>query len=335
LPIQAVISDDEKATVAAVAQVWPDKPHGLCHTHFLKAVQKPVYEADRQLAIALKKPLRALNQIERTFQQSPELVDSLSANQKQAIRRYLDALRAVLLTKGQSPFRLAGVTIFERLSQLRASLKQSQSQHPHDLLTRLHQITQPSHTYHPDYERIQRQQNWFGGLADLFHVPTTQIHQWTTQTGSEVAQAVDDYLQSLLCLRDELTEDAAFFDHMSRCTQRWADGLYWTYEVSALPRTNNALEVDIGDIKEQYRRITGRRTLKDYLMRYGPYLAFDDEHNDPEELRQWFAEVEHQEFVNERAKLEAMREKLRNMQRFRQDPLAFLAETERLWAEPD
>ncbi len=335
LPIQAVISDDEKATVAAVAQVWPDKPHGLCHTHFLKVVQKPVYEADRQLAIVLKKPLRALNQIERAFQQSPELVDLLSSKQKQALRRYLDALRAVLLTKGQSPFRLAGVTIFERLSQLTASLKQSQSQHPHDLLTRLHQITQPSHAYHPDYERIQRQQNWFGGLADLFHVPTTQIHQWTTQTGSEVAQAVDDYLQSLLCLRDELTEDAAFFDHMSRCTQRWADGLYWTYEVSALPRTNNALEVDIGDIKEQYRRITGRRTLKDYLMRYGPYLAFDDEHNDPEELRQWFAEVEHQEFVNERAKLEAMREKLRNMQRFRQDPLAFLAETERLWAEPD
>jgi len=56
LPIQAVISDDEKATVAAVAQLWPDTPHGLCHTHFLKAVQKPIYEADRQLATTLRKP---------------------------------------------------------------------------------------------------------------------------------------------------------------------------------------------------------------------------------------------------------------------------------------
>jgi hypothetical protein len=102
-----------------------------------------------------------------------------------------------------------------------------------------------------------------------------------------------------------------------------------------LPRTNNDLETDIGDIKEQYRRITGRRTLKDYLMRYGPYLAFDDEQFDSKELQQWFAEVEPQEFVNEKARLEAIREKLRNMQRFRQDPLAFLAETERLWADSD
>lgn len=335
LPIQAVISDDEKATVAAVAQVWPDKPHGLCHIHFLKVVQKPIYEADRQLATTLKKPLRALNKMERLFQQSPELVDRLSSDQKQALRRYLDALRAVVLTKGQSPFRLAGATIFERLAQLTTSLERSYSQQTHEVLARLQQLTQPYHAYQADYERVQRQQDWFLGLADLLDVSSTQIHQWATKTGAEVAQEVDDYLQSLACLRDELTEDAAFFDHMQRGTARWVSGLYWTYEISALPRTNNALEADIGDIKEQYRRITGRRTLKDYLMRYGPYLAFDDDQDDPEELRQWFAEVEHQEFVNEKAKLEAMREKLRNMQRFRQDPLAFLAETERLWTKSD
>jgi len=334
-PIQAVISDDEKATVAAVAQVYPDKPHGLCHIHFLKVVQKPIYEADRQLATMLKKPLRALNKIERLWQQTPELVDLLSADQKQALRRYLDALRAVLLTKGQSPFRLSGTTIFKRLAQLTASLARSHSQQAHDVLARLQPLTQPYLIYHPDYERIQRQQNWFLGLADLLHVSTTHIHHWATQTGAEVAQEIDDYLQSLLYLRHELTADASFFDHMQRCTSRWASGLYWTYEVSALPRTNNALEVDIGAIKEQYRRITARRTLKDYLMRYGPYLAFDDDLDDPEELRQWFAEVERQEFVSEKAKPEAMREKLRNMQRFRQDPLAFLAETERLWAQSD
>ena len=262
-------------------------------------------------------------------------MDCLSAGQKQALDHYLAALRAVLLTKGQSPFRLVGTTIFERLAQLTASLNQSHSQQAHPVLARLQQLTQPYQVYQADYERIQRQQEWFLGLADLLNVATTGIHQWATQTGAEVAQAVDDYLHSLAGLRDELTEDAALFDHMQRCTARWAAGLYWTYEISALPRTNNDLETDIGDIKEQYRRITGRRTLKDYLMRYGPYLAFDDEQFDSKELQQWFAEVEPQEFVNEKARLEAIREKLRNMQRFRQVPLAFLAETERLWADSD
>ncbi len=50
LPIQAIISDDEKATVAAVAIVFADKPHGLCHTHFLKAAQKPVYAVAQAIA---------------------------------------------------------------------------------------------------------------------------------------------------------------------------------------------------------------------------------------------------------------------------------------------
>lgn len=335
LPIQAVISDDEQATVAAVAQLWSDKPHGLCHTHFLKVVQKPVYEADRQLATALRKPLRALNKIERLYQQSPELIDDLADDQKQALRRYLDALRAVLLTKGQSPFRLVGTTIFEQLAHLTTSLEESQSQQAHVVLARLQQVTQPHQFYQADYERVQRQQDWFLGLAELLNVSTTSLHHWATKTGAEVAQEVDDYLESLAALGDELTEDAAFFDHMYRCTTRWADGLYWTYEISALPRTNNDLEADIGAIKEQYRRITGRRTLKDYLMRYGPYLAFDDDQDDPEELLLWFTEVEHQDFINEKAKLESMRETLRNMQRFRHDPLAFLAETERLWSQSD
>jgi hypothetical protein len=107
--------------------------------------------------------------------------------------------------------------------------------------------------------------------------------------------------------------------------------LFWTYEIPALPRTNNALEADIGDVKEQYRRITGHRTLKDYLMRYGPYLTFDDQRDDPEELLAWFREIDRKKFVNEKAKLESMREHLRHMQRFRQSPDEFLAETERLW----
>ncbi|MCP4357020.1 MAG: hypothetical protein GY796_03255 [Chloroflexi bacterium] len=66
-------------------------------------------------------------------------------------------------------------------------------------------------------------------------------------------------------------------------------------------------------------------------MRYGLYLTFDDDQDDPEELRRWFQEVDHQDFINERAKLEALRDHLRNMQRFRNNPEKFLAETERLW----
>ena len=121
------------------------------------------------------------------------------------------------------------------------------------------------------------------------------------------------------------------FHHFRTRLRAWAPGLYWTYEVPLLPRTNNALEVDIGNLKEQYRRITGRRSLKDYLMRFGPYLSFDDDRDDPEELLRWFQEVDRQDFLDERAKLDSLRQHLRNMRRFRQDPQAFLNELEQLW----
>ena len=337
LPVQAVISDDELATVAAVAEEYPDLPHGLCHIHFLKAAQRPVYAQDQQLAIELKKPLRALTMVERFLRTHPETVDDLSSSQEQALRRYLDALRGVLLTKGQAPFRLAGATIYDALAQLTDSLARSQEQQHHSVLQQLQLMVATYQDHRPAYERITRQQEWFLGLADLLDVPLTKTHDWPTQTGAEVAQALSDYLDALDALgtelADELRDDLSLFRHLRRRVEQWAPGLFWTFEIPALPRTNNDLEADIGDIKEQYRRITGRRSLKDYLMRYGPYLTFDDDHDDPDELLAWFQDVNRQRFLDEHAKLDALRERLRNMQRFRQDPDHFLAETERLWSD--
>lgn len=50
-----VISDSQDAIRLAVAQVWPGAPHQLCQLHFLKAVQKPIYNEDRALSKELKK----------------------------------------------------------------------------------------------------------------------------------------------------------------------------------------------------------------------------------------------------------------------------------------
>jgi hypothetical protein len=333
LPVQAVISDDEAATQAAVKEVWPDQPHGLCHLHFLQAVQEPVRQADSLLASALKKPLRAISRLEKTLDSDPTV--EWSAHQKRAVGRYLDAGRAILLTKAQAPFRLAGVPIFEALGQLTASLQRAQVQHEAPILAQLLALTQPDDPHQQTYEQVRGQQEWFLGLADLLNVPQGPTFGWSTQTGAEVAQAVDDYLEQLEGLRDEFPWAASFFGHIQRRFHHWAPGLFWTYEIPDLPRTNNALEADIGDIKEQYRRITGRRTLKDYLMRYGPYLTFDDDNDDPDELLRWFQEIDHASFVTEKAKLALLRERLRNIHRFRQNPLAFLAETERLWNDSD
>lgn len=330
--VQAVISDDEKATVAAVAEKLPNVPHGLCHIHFLKAVQRPVCEKDQKLAKELKRPLRDLNKVERAVKNDPTCTEGLSDDQRKALRRYMDALRSVLLTKGQAPFRLAGITIYEALNQLTHSLERSVNMHDHQILDRLQHMTETYQAQQDDYEQILELQAWFLGLAELLDVPLTETFGWSTLSGAEVAQELHDYLDSLELLKEYLPDHAPFFGHMQSRLDDWAPGLFWTFDIHSLPRTNNDMETDIGDLKEQYRRTTGRRSLKDYLMRYGPYLAFDDENDDPEELLQWFQEVDRKSYLSEKEKLDALREHLRNAHRFRNDPDDFLAETERLWA---
>jgi hypothetical protein len=210
LPVQAVISDDEKATVAAVATVFPGVPHGLCHTHFLKAAQRPVYQTDQKLARALKRPVRDVTKVEKLLRHHPEVVADLSNNQQQALRRYLDAMRAVLLTKGQAPFRLSGSMIYEATERLTDSLARSADYQDHLVLAHLQRLVETYQEQQAAYEQVQRQQEWFLGLAELLDVPLTEEHKWPTQTGAEVAQAVSDYLDSLDMLTDALSEDTLF-----------------------------------------------------------------------------------------------------------------------------
>ena len=55
VPLLGIVSDDQHAIRLGVARVWPDVLHQLCHLHFLKAVQKPVYDEDSSLSKELKK----------------------------------------------------------------------------------------------------------------------------------------------------------------------------------------------------------------------------------------------------------------------------------------
>jgi hypothetical protein len=46
------------------------------------------------------------------------------------------------------------------------------------------------------------------------------------------------------------------------------------YDQEGFPRTNNELERTIRALKTQYRRISGRKNWKSYLLRYGRCVAY-------------------------------------------------------------
>jgi hypothetical protein len=60
LPVLALLSDKEKALVAALRTVWSEVPHQLCQMHFMKNLSEPVHRADQQLRQTLRDRLCSL-----------------------------------------------------------------------------------------------------------------------------------------------------------------------------------------------------------------------------------------------------------------------------------
>ena len=54
---------------------------------------------------------------------------------------------------------------------------------------------------------------------------------------------------------------------------RWW-GLFTCYQISNVPSSNNDLETFFRDMKHHQRRITGHRSVHDFILRYGPFAAF-------------------------------------------------------------
>ena len=115
VPIHGVISDGQHSIRNAVRSTLPDVPHQLCHFHYLREAAKPVYEADRHAKKELKKYIRGVRPIERAVEQRKD-------TEAEVIRGYCLAVRSALTDDGRPPLSASGLKLFERLSQIAASL---------------------------------------------------------------------------------------------------------------------------------------------------------------------------------------------------------------------
>src|SRR6266567_2666392 len=111
VPVKGIISDGEETIKSAVAFVFPDIPHQLCHFHYLKDAIKPFYEADRHAKTLLKKQLRGVRPIERALEDHP-------TPENEAIRDYCLAVRASLTDDGRSPLEASGLRLYNRITQI-------------------------------------------------------------------------------------------------------------------------------------------------------------------------------------------------------------------------
>lgn len=115
VPVSGVVSDGQLSIRRAVASVFADEPHQLCHFHYLREAAKPIYEADRHAKKELKKQVRGIRPLERALEAQHE-------EQGQLVRDYCLAVRSALTDDGRPPLEASGLTLYDRLSQISASI---------------------------------------------------------------------------------------------------------------------------------------------------------------------------------------------------------------------
>jgi hypothetical protein len=115
VPVKGVISDGEETIGSAVAFVFPQLPHQLCHFHYLRDAVQPLYEADRHAKTQLKKHVRGVRPLERAL-------EACSDPEAEAMRGYCLAVRSALTDDGRAPLETSGLKLQDRLTQVSDSL---------------------------------------------------------------------------------------------------------------------------------------------------------------------------------------------------------------------
>jgi hypothetical protein len=117
LPVAVVgiVSDGQLSVRNAIAQTFPDVPHGLCQFHYLREAARPIYEADRHAKKELKKKVRGIRPLERKAAKRADEMGGI-------IHDYCQAVRSAITDDGRAPLEAAGLRLRQRLMAIRDSL---------------------------------------------------------------------------------------------------------------------------------------------------------------------------------------------------------------------
>jgi len=123
VPMVGIVSDGQLSIRGAVAEVFSDVPHHLCHFHYLREAAKPIYDADRHAKKELKKRVRGVRPIERRL-------EGRSDPEAEVVRGYCAAVRSALTDDGRPPLEASGLKLHDRLTAITASLERVEKRGP-------------------------------------------------------------------------------------------------------------------------------------------------------------------------------------------------------------
>lgn len=343
LCIRAVMQDKQRGLVPVVQTVFPEAHQGFCQAHYFKNAAAPVADADEQLKLTLRQAVRedVGDLIRHKQAETPEILTvtgllpsplpaatpaSLSpatpaapdpaAERETLIQALLRRVRYLLTLKGRAPFRLAGLEtlapaasagVYDRLHEVVQCLNQLRRQHADPRLEHLRTgLRQALTAVRSDYAEIHQAAAWLEELALILDPDRHPARRG--KTVRKEWQASLDRMEADAPPSPRLTEWSAT---IRRVSESYAPGLFYTYDIPGLPRTNNGRESEFRDLRRRLLGTTGQvGATKRLLQREGAWELIPRLPSLSETVEA-LAGVDPQEFQQEQARVRAHRDRFR------------------------
>jgi hypothetical protein len=347
LPVTVVMSDKQRGLVPAIAEVFSGAKHSFCQAHYLGNAAEPISEADEAMKIELRQGVRqeigALIRQEKVENQGVLTVtggipspvtpgeaapDSVEQEQDAILQDLSRRIRYLLTLKGRPPFRLAGIEMFERLTEVKDCLERLIAHHSHPQLALLLQgLCVSLQRVQTHYMLLRQATDWLEHIADLLD-PVEK----PPRSAEQVQETLFAYLQEIETISHPQPGLQSFFKTIQKTTLSYAPGLFHCYDIPGLPRTNNARESDFRDLNRRLLRTTGQKGLtRRLILRSGAWELL----HRPATLQDTilaFNRVAPQDFYEERQRLRQHRNRFRLHTRSAKQSCLQLAKLEQRWA---
>lgn len=190
-------------------------------------------------------------------------------------------------------------------------------------------VVQRRRPFAAQYRRLKRQRDWLVELERRLDPPEPDGQPHPTRR--DIQRRVKDFLAELEQHAQTYPEDAEVVAHIcSTFRQRWPR-LFACYTWPERWRTNNDLESFFGRLRTRQRQIHGRKSVHEFILRYGEWAVFIDPTESFAQVLQRFQQFDQAKFDEESARFRKAQLRLRVQYRFRHHPRRCLKELEQQW----
>jgi hypothetical protein len=337
LRVIAVMSDKQRGLEPAVPIVFPQAKHSFCQMHYLKNAAEFVADEDQAMKVTLRKTVRdevgdlirrekvenpgvltvtglvpsPVEKPKKQAQTDPQVsqitVDPVTQEHETIVRDLRRRVRYLLTLKGRPPLRLAGIEMYERLAEVKTCLDTLLDHRTDSCLVELRRGLHTALSFvHSDYIELRQAANWLEHISALL-----DPQDKPDRSGAQVYQELFAYL-------DTISQENQLSPRLSRCyakirqtTLNYSPGIFHSYDIPDLPRTNNDCESDFRDLNRRLLSTTGQKGLvKRIIQREGAWELIPR----PDSLRDTICALSHidpHDFSLERQRIRQHRARFR------------------------